>query len=227
MMDQKAHYEDGDPPMLYPQVQLEKNFQQAIYNDRKRDMLFQKDKIEKRLEHINKLKRKWASINKAVKYSGLTLAVILASTATALGVLSTGGLLVVPLALTIISASSVFQLGITTYISEKICSKELNRNKRKQMLVSGLLNKLYIYIEKAKMDREITLEEIQDFQNILNEYSFLLYDIKDIEDKTVNKKKLKKIKKELRKEFQVKQFEKLNIDLRKKLNTPSAPNFLA
>ena len=146
--------------------------------------------IQKDLNHYCKLKKRWKNfktISKIISYS------IFGITEVGTGVLifiSVAGF-IIPL---IVTASGIIELAISEGLINNIIDKKRKNMDMKIIKCRGVLDKLYLFLEEAKIDRIIDSTELGIFNKIINEY----YSGKDGEVKTDNNtEELKKLKGEI------------------------------
>jgi len=146
--------------------------------------------IQKDLNHYCKLKKRWKNfktISKIISYSIFGITEV-----------GTGVLIFIPVAgfivPLIVTASGIIELAISEGLINNIIDKKRKNMDMKIIKCRGVLDKLYLFLEEAKIDRIIDSTELGIFNKIINEY----YSGKDGEVKTDNNtEELKKLKGEI------------------------------
>ena len=130
------------------------------------------------LKHYTKLEKRWAKANNLLKLGAFSIGV---STSIAACLASSG--LILPLEVIAVSATSVLTtsmvvstsigaFGAVDLVLAKIISSSFTSRKKKYyhnkvLIVKKYINRAYIFIEKARNDRIITLKELEDFRALL------------------------------------------------------------
>ena len=126
-------------------------------------MTEKQNEIKEMLKHYKKLKNRWNTIDSILKTTNLTFTLIMAFSTAVSASLTVP--VFVPIILGIVSASSS-----TGIIAIKYSSKKKEYFKRKVRLIDEYLNKLYIFFEKSKADKIISVEEVEEFNMLLTEF---------------------------------------------------------
>ncbi len=185
--------------LIYPKVEIivpsaplieDRQFNDIIDKEKMNSINDKIKAIQKDLNHYCKLKKRWKNfktISKIISYS------IFGITEVGTGVLifiSVAGF-IIPL---IVTASGIIELAISEGLINNIIDKKRKNMDMKIIKCRGVLDKLYLFLEEAKIDRIIDSTELGIFNKIINEY----YSGKDGEVKTDNNtEELKKLKGEI------------------------------
>jgi len=142
-------------------------------------MTEKQNEIKEMLKHYKKLKNRWNTIDSILKTTNLTFTLIMTFSTAVSASLTVP--VFVPIILGIVSASSS-----TGIIAIKYSSKKKEYFKRKVRLIDEYLNKLYIFFEKSKADKIISVEEVEEFNMLLTEFENDL--AKNVKNVTIKKK---------------------------------------
>ena len=190
--------------ILYPAIpSIETNTIniKQLSDARVNEMMNKKKELEKELKRYAKIRKRWGRADVGIKITGI----VLASTGAVAGILT--GVIAGPLLIPIFVPSLPIIVGVLT-ASETILtgglvigltSKKKAFYRDKCNLIQSYIDKMYLYIEKARNDNIITIEELDGFRKLMDEYNVAVRGIKV--DKFDFDKLHKDIKKELQKEL--------------------------
>ena len=146
---------------IYPPIELNE-----INKVRISYMLDQIKVIEKDLKHYQKLCKRYKRINLVLKVLGFSIGGVVLVGGTIIGIILTDGI-IIPL---IFAGSGALETIIPQGTSIFIV-KSKHKFQEKADNCKSYLDKLFIFMERAKEDKVISIDELSDFQKILNEYS--------------------------------------------------------
>ena len=184
-MDEKNFKIEEGTNKIYPTAPLNNSgvFPSLLVNELNQERLDEMNEkyreMHKTLRHYTKLEKRWTKANNILKLSALTLGV----GTSVLACLASSGL-VLPLEVIAVSATSVLtssmivgtslgavgalELIISKIITSTFTSKRKKYYHNKVLIVKKYIDHAYIFIEKARNDRMITLKELEDFRAILH-----------------------------------------------------------
>ena len=190
--------------ILYPAIPSVETYSQNIKELSKariNEMLNQKATMEKTIKHLKKIKTRWGRIDVGIKVSGVILAASGAVAGVIVGTIS-GPLLIpifVPSLPIIVGSLTAAETLITGGLVIGLTSKRKAYYREKIRIVQSYIDRMYLYIEKARSDNIITIEELEGFRRLMVEYENAMNGIK-IDNFDFDKLN-KDIKKEIRKEL--------------------------
>src|ERR1700710_2019760 len=140
---------------------------QKLSEGRVKEMLNKKQELEKDLRHYKKVRSHWTRLDSTIKIIG-TVAAVSASLGATVTATITGIPFIVPAILAGIAAldGALTEIVVVGWTSRK---KKIFREKCE--LIQSYIDKLYIYTEKCKQDNIITIEEIENFHKLIDEYN--------------------------------------------------------
>lgn len=180
---------------LYPNLNITDSIIKDLNKSRIDEMNTNLTMLEKDLKRYTKLLRRWKNTSKGLTISG---AVLIGFTSIASGVILFPSLAVPLVVPGILGISGVLEGTLLEGLNMSICQHRINYLDKKASLVKSYIDKLYYYTQKAKTDNVITLEEIEGFHRILDEYRKELTGIKV---SGIDKKLIKKAQTEVDKEM--------------------------
>ena len=198
-------YPNVSSPNILSEAETQKLFDAKLHEDRIKHMNSEYDTLKRDLKHYIKLKKKWNNVDLGFKVTGLVVISITGISAAICGTLA-GPLIVpftapaVPIVLGVLSSGeSLLLSGLVMGLTKR----KIKKFNSKCKLIQSYLDKLYYYIEHSKQDHIITLNEIQGFDNLMNEYKDQINNINDLhnsEMKGLTDNQLKKLREEANKE---------------------------
>ncbi len=199
---------------IYPNINEQKKFTEEEINqkinesknmDRKSLMRSKQKEIEDKIKHYIKILKRWKSVNSTFVTSGVLFTAAMAGLSAILAVPTLG--LSIPIGVVIgVAAISAGSGVILPTIRLKLIGKRMKNFRSKIDKNKEILNKLYIFFEKSRDDNVITLEEYENYLDILRKHE--INDLKIESKSTVNEKQMKE------------HFDKLFQDFVKNVNVP-------
>ena len=152
---------------LYPMLTSEYNDQRDEHQrERLRFMKDKQQQLMNRLEHYKKIKHRWSIMKNVSEGLGVSITVI----SGVLAIVSTSGILGIPI-MTILTTGSGLITGVITTITNKtFIGKRRSSIKKKYLRTKEIVDNLQIYFQKCKQDNIITIEEMEQFESILQKY---------------------------------------------------------
>lgn len=188
---------------------VENKIQENTSESRKLFMIDKINQMKEQLKHYEKIRDRWTKVDSTIRITGLSLSFISAVTAT---ILSTGTfvpLVIAPIAGGVLAGTAAFKTALTEIITISVTSKKKKIFRERCNIINDYINKLHFYMEACKEDRIITVIELDGFNKLLKDYE---NDINHIRSKSneefkpntlLNKKDIKKIEKEVKKEYKI------------------------
>lgn len=177
---------DSPPPVDITLIQKERN--KKIINDIKT--------LEDKLNHYNKVRRKWSK----AKTSFDIISILIGSSATIVTVVSTAGILAIPLYITsLVALSGVTETILIQSLSLSIFSQKKKLYQNISNEIKSTISKLYIFHQKALDDGFIDNDEIQQIEKIINDMDANIKKVKNqnsikFETNQLNKEDINKLK---------------------------------
>ena len=180
---------------------INKMFDKNVNESRIKEMMTQKLSLEKDLHRYEKVLRRWNKLD-SVLGAGATISMCSEVLSVGMGLAAVAPFIVAP-----IIGGGFLCSGLIYGLTRK--KKEYFLKKRNITL--GYINKLYVYLEKAREDQLITIEELSGFRKIMEDYQ---KEIQGLQPSELDLEKLKKsVQKEAKKEFQMEMKESLKQEL--------------
>ena len=156
---------------IYPSLEeitedeLNHKITEANHADRIRFMKEKRKQLQEKLKHYTKLKKRWVMVKNISECAGVGLTVICG----VLAVVSTTGVLGIPLLLILTTSSGTLASLITTITNKTFIQKHRNSLKRKHAQTKEIYDKLFLYFQKCVEDNFITQQEIEQFEKLCNQ----------------------------------------------------------
>ena len=130
-------------------------------------MLNKKKELEKELRHYVKVRKHWTRLDSCIKIIG-TIAAVSASLGATVTATISGVPFIVPAILAGIAAvdGALTEIVVVGWTSRK---KKVFRERCE--LIQSYMDKMYIYTEKCKQDGVITIEELEGYRKLIEEYN--------------------------------------------------------
>jgi hypothetical protein len=159
-----------DDKISYPSLLSDKeNYEVAMNKSRIDEMSNKRHELERQLRHYIKIKKRWDKADSSLKITGTVLA---GSMAVAGAVVS--GLtvpltipIVIPITLGAITASETI---ITSGLVMGLTGRKKSFYREKINIIQSYLDKMFVYCEKVRQDGVITVEELEGFKHLMEEY---------------------------------------------------------
>ena len=146
------------------------------------DVMIRKQKeLEEEFNHYKKLTKCWSRIDTTFKTISLISACLIATATTVTASISLP--IFIP---SILGALTAIQTSSCGLITIGFTSKKKSYYKAISNLIRTYLDKLFIFFERSKSDKIITIEELEEFNEIFDEL------LTKIESLKIEHKKLKK-----------------------------------
>ncbi|ESO88614.1 hypothetical protein LOTGIDRAFT_165398 [Lottia gigantea] len=136
-------------------------------------MVDKQNELKVKLEQYNKFKKRWIRVDSVFK----TLSVVL-TVGTTVATAVTGGLMVPLLIPTLLATITAIQTSSCGLIAIGYTSKQKSYYKKKTEILNAYLNKLFIFFERSREDKNITVEELEKFNEILDKFEMEISAIK-------------------------------------------------
>jgi hypothetical protein len=186
------------PDIPIPNYSPDRKTLDQLNKSRIDEMKLQLESLTKDEKRYKKLLRRWKNTSKGITITGV---VFVGVSGIASGIVLLPGLavpLIIPGILGIIGV-----IGGTSLegFNMGICSNRINHLDKKSSLVRSYIDKIYYYTEKANSDGVITIEEIEGFHKILDEYRSEIKGMSGASLSGIDKKLLKKAQSQADKEI--------------------------
>ena len=137
------------------------------------NLLFKEKMLEDKLKHYKKIKRKWIILKNILHYSKYPIS----------GILIVGDLILILFPPTLIFAIGSISLTVseivcTNILEDSLLKIKVNKYKKKCIDIQSLIDKLYVFKNKALKDGIISDLELDEFDNLLKDENK-----NDVEDK--------------------------------------------
>ena len=151
-------------------VMLNAELQNSLSRDRAKSIKEKVDDLQRVLQRYKKLRKRWKSARNIVTGVGITIGVSCGVGALVTGSLLTSGIAIPILVPTIIGGIAVAESAISGSICLTLIKRRIHKFNEKAKIVSIYANRLYHFYHKAVDDKAISLEEMEEFKQILTEY---------------------------------------------------------
>ena len=216
---------------LYPEIisenklniMIDDKISDGLNIERLKHMIRESTILEEQFIKYKKIQKPWNKTNNVVKLSGSILALLTGSGVIIISVLTAGTtpLLIVTsssIISSILSSTSLLSGFLTAVVSMRFTKRKKKQFNKRIKLTKEYQNKLFYYTQKVREDKNITLEELEKFDLLLNEYNNKLLELKNQQnkdDKNMNgsftllkNKNKKKVEKKINEDLKVKALEK-------------------
>lgn len=156
-----------EPERLYPildEVISKDEHNYKINADRIRFMKEKQSQLKEKLDHYKKLNKRWSIVKNVSEGTGLGLTVICG----VLAVISTSGILGIPLLLILTTSSGTLTSLVTAITNKTFIQKHRKALKKKYSQTKETYDKLFLHFQKCAQDNTITLEEMEQFEKLSN-----------------------------------------------------------
>ena len=212
---------------VYPLIKTEEEVNEIVKNKINKDLNIERlnhmIKEEKILEDLliryNRVKKSWGKADSIVKISGILI--VISGGASLIILTCLGGVGLIAASSMIIAQSVLIGIEslngfITTMLSMRWTKRKKKEFRERIKLIEEYKNKLFYYTQKVREDGIITIDELQRFDLLLNEFNNKLLELKFKQTKQdynmiknmsnpgtykLSEKETKKINKELQKEM--------------------------
>src|SRR5437773_12298572 len=151
----KVHYEDISD-------KVNKNLSDA----RSKEIQGKRNELEKSLKHYKKILKRWKQIDSALKIGSVIIVGGLGVTTIVLGI----GFLATPLILRILAAVGTSEGIISEAIVLGVVKKKVIKFKKKIEHIQEFISKSWFLFEKIREDSIISLQEIDEFRKLMDDY---------------------------------------------------------
>ena len=117
-----------------------------------------------KLQHYEKLKKRWTVVKHAAEGAGITITVICG----VLTIIASSGVLGIPIMAILTSGSGVATSLITAVTDKTFINRHRTNLKKKYLKTKEISDNLQIYFQKCSEDNVITIEEMEDFERMLH-----------------------------------------------------------
>jgi hypothetical protein len=156
---------------LYPSLLLseKENYEAAMNKSRIDEMSNKRLELDRQLKHYLKIKKRWDKADGSLKITGT----ILAGTSAVVGAVIAG--LTVPLTIPIVipivlGAITAGETIITSGLVMGLTGRKKSFYREKINIIQSYIDKMFVYSEKARQDGVITVEELEGFKHLMEEY---------------------------------------------------------
>ena len=209
-------YPSVESSMFTPSSHVKEQIDIALNKARVDEMIKQRSALEKDLSHYKKCRTYWGRFDSTVKVVGTVTTFSTAISASVLALVAAPYL--IP---GILSGVSVINTTLSEVIIVGLTSKKKRLFRDKCLLIQGYLDKMYVYMERCKGDNVISIDEIEGFHKLMEEYlsemNHLKMSASDSKYIRIEKEAQRMAQQELKKELLQKYKERAIQDLRSKL----------
>jgi hypothetical protein len=132
--------------------------------------------LEKQLDHYLKILKRWKKFGKIIRITNLVITGIVSGTVATVGILSTTGIALPIIVTAILGGYTVIQSSVLEGFNIGMIKRNKQRFLEKCNIFKGYINKMNFYYEKARQDGVISLEELEGFNKIINEFENAIVD---------------------------------------------------
>ena len=160
-------------PTIITDVELRNKM---LFERRKEYMVLKKIELEKMLTHITKVKNRWAKADVTIKIIGTSI-VFISST---LAAIFSAGVLVSPIIISVLSSIAAIKTALTEGVMIGFTTKKKKFYRKKCNIIKEYINKLFLFSEKAREDRIITIEELTIFNRLVTSFENEIASLKSV-----------------------------------------------
>ncbi|ESP04226.1 hypothetical protein LOTGIDRAFT_170923 [Lottia gigantea] len=142
-------------------------------SSRQQYIIEKQNELKEKLKHFNKCRKTWSRIDYVFKTLN-TVVTVGITVATAV----TGGLMLPIIVPTVLAAFTAVQTSSCGLIILGYTSKQKSDYKKKTEILDTYLNKLFIFFERSREDKNITIEELEEFNEILDKFDVEISSVK-------------------------------------------------
>ena len=164
---------------LYPQVipagvvvksveETNAYIDENLNKSRVENMMLQYNKMSDELTHYKKIKSRWTIVDNIFNYGGLGITFVCGVATTV-----TAALTVPPLVPIVLAGITTAHVAFNATFVIGLSKPKKKANKDKCNLIDEYIKKVYVYIERARGDNIITVEELEGFNNLMREYNLM------------------------------------------------------
>ena len=176
--------------------------------------------LKKTLAHYKKIKRHWKRAHRVLHGVGVGLGVAIGGGAAALAVVASEGF-AIPLAVPIgLGVAGAVETAVSEGIAIGLIKKKVHKFSEKLKIVSDCVNRMYMLYHRAIEDKKITIDEMQEFHDLVKEYEdeIAIHSDKHTNDDNLHLEKLKhQAELEVRKEEEAELLKKLKDEKREEI----------
>src|SRR6266436_2999269 len=189
-------------PLIKTEQEVKEMIDKSLNQSRITEMNNKRLVLEKDLKRYKKLMKRWKKVNKGFIISGVILVGL-----TGIGTIITSAVIppvllipiFTPIVPIVLGSLGVVETITFTSLELGIFKRKIDFYDRKSKMIQSYIDKLYYYIEKAKEDSIITIDELNGFRNIMDDYR---NKISQIEEKDIDPKIFRAARHEANKELQ-------------------------
>ena len=138
--------------------------------ERAKNMVEKINNLEKQLVHYKKMEKRWKRFGQIIRITNLTISGVIAGDVGVLAIITTQGVAIPPIVMALLGGYSAVETSVLEAMNIGIISKTKRKFSMKCQVIQDLINKVYFYYEKARQDGIITLEEIEEFNKLCNDF---------------------------------------------------------
>jgi hypothetical protein len=152
------------------QITVNDLLESKLSRTRAAEIINKQKELEKDRQRYKKLIKKYKRAANILKALGLGVAIVIAATGSAIAIITTQGV-AIPIAIPIaVSVIGGIEAAITQSVLFAYINKKVHRFREKYDTVNTYLNRLYIFYHKSIEDKKISVEEMEEFHKLTNEY---------------------------------------------------------
>jgi hypothetical protein len=168
-----------------PSVETNNHNLKLIHESRVSYMLDKQTEIKKQLKHYTKIGKRWGRLDVGIKVTGLAIATsTVVGGAIAACLVAPGAVLVVgtltasQLSTLVITSLTAAETIVTGGLVIGLTSKKKAFYREKCSVIQSFLDRMYVYIEKVRDDHLISIDELDGFKKLIDEYNTTMNSIK-------------------------------------------------
>ncbi len=159
---------------LYPKIisaaELDELTEGKLSKARANEILNKRKDFEKALLHYRKIRKKWKKANTILHGLGIGVGSTLAIAGAVTGAMLSAGTALPVLVPVLLAGAGTVEGVISNTIAFTFMKRKIHRLKDKYDLVNIYTNRLYHLYQMSIEDAKITVEEMEEFRNIVCEY---------------------------------------------------------
>lgn len=159
---------------IYPVIKTEDEVKDMInknLNTHRAKKIIDKIKsLENQLEHYQKVYKRWNKCGEIIRITNLALTGIVSGTLATLSILMTTGIAIPVVVTAVLGGYVVIQTSTLEGMNIGIIKKKKHKFLNKCNVIKDHKNKMDFYYEKARQDGVITLDELEGFNKLVDDY---------------------------------------------------------
>jgi len=126
--------------------------------------------LHEQFEHYKWIEKKWKRLGSTIRLVNVTVGGLTAGSLCVLGILLIQGVIIPPLLMGLLGSYSTIETVVLEGLNVGMGKKKKHKYLEKCNIIQDCVNKLHFYFEKARLDGQITLDELEGFNKLVTEF---------------------------------------------------------